>query len=106
MKTSTPKKISRREKVVDSMAKKFADSGSVTNIITTHRKRQIKPAVYIYILIGLSVVSVGFTTLIMTGKVSPGRTIRGATRLNDAAPIKNSIDLLRDDLIAKKISAD
>ena len=106
MKTSTPKKINRREKIVDSMAKKFADSGSMTHIITTHRKRKFKPAVYIYILIGLAVVSTGLTTLIMTGRIAPGRTIRGATRLEDSAPIKNSIDLLRDDLAAKKISVD
>jgi hypothetical protein len=104
MKTSTPKKISRREKVVDSMAKKFADSSSVTHIITTHRKRRIKPAIYIYVLIGLSVITTGFTTLLMTGRISPALINKAV--LISAAPVKNSIDLLRDDLIRKKIGPD
>lgn len=105
MKTSTPKKVSRREKVVDSMAKKFADSGSVTHIITSHRKRRFKPAVYIYILIGLSVVSTGLTTLIMTGNIAPELTGRSAGQTTGIA-LTNSIDLLRDDLIQKKIGPD
>ena len=107
MKTSLPKKVSKRTKVVDSMAKKFADSSSVTTIITAHRKRQVKPAVYIYILIGLSVVSTGVTTLIMTGKIStPGSSRRSATALADSAPVKSSLALLQNDLEEKKISPD
>lgn len=89
------------------MAKKFADSSSVTNIITAHRKRQVKPAVYIYILIGLSVVSTSVTTLIMTGKISvPGTSRRSAAAVTDSEPVKSSIALLRSDLGEKKISPD
>jgi hypothetical protein len=105
MKTSTPKKINRRDNVVDTMAKKFANSGSVTHIITTHRKRRFKPAVYLQILIGLSVISTAFTTLVMTGKIQPvgiGPSARNAT----ATPIVNTIDLLREDLAKKEIGID
>ena len=86
------------------MAKKFADSGSVTSIITTHRKRQFKPATYIYILIGLSVVTTGLTTLIMTGNISPA--LIGKAAQAPVVPQKNSIDLLRDDLNLNKIGPD
>ncbi len=107
MKTSTPKKVSKRTKVVDSMAKKFADSGSVTTIITAHRKRQMKPAVYIYILIGLSVVSTGVTTLIMTGKISvPGSSRRTAAAITESEPVASTITLLQNDLAEKEINAD
>ena len=104
MKTSTPKKVSRREKVVDSMAKKFADSGSVTDIITSYRKRKIKPVFYVYAFIILSVISTSITVLVMSGTIAPELTGKGS--VTAAPPVRNSIDLLREDLVRKKIGPD
>lgn len=104
MKTTTPKKISRRDNVVDSMARKFADR-SVATIITTHRKRQFKPAPYIYILIALSVISTVFTFLVMTEKIPSGFIGKGAQQ-TEAVTVTNTIDLLREDLAKKEIGID
>ena len=104
MKTTTPKKINRRDKVVDSIAKKFANHNNVEQIISTHRKKQIKPIKYVYILIGLSVISTSLTSLVMTGKIAPGLT--GGKR-NVAATVQlNSVDLLKKDLNEDKIGPD
>ena len=105
MKTTTPKKISRRDNVVDSMARKFADSGTVSNIITTHRKQRIKPAVYVYILVGLSVISTAFTALVMTEKI-PSGLIGGNKQQGKVVPVINTVDLLRADLAKKEIGID
>ncbi|MBN1575675.1 MAG: hypothetical protein JW913_03935 [Chitinispirillaceae bacterium] len=104
MKTTTPKSIQRRDRLVDSMAKKLADGVNVEKAITTHRRRRIKPMKYVYIAIALSVVSTSLTWLIMTGKVAPGLVNRKAEA--PVEPVKNSLDLLNEDLAAKKINPD
>ncbi len=103
MKSPAPRAPTRREKIVDSMARKFADSGSVEQIIVRHRKSRIRPAFFIYILIGLSVISTGITTLVMTGKIDPGLPGR---EIGGEIPKKNSLDLLREDLESRRISPD
>ena len=104
MKTTTPKAIARRDKLVDSMTNKLADSGTVKKVITTHRKRRIETLKYVYIALALSVVSTSITYLVMTGKVAPG--ITGADDAVVAAPVKTTLDLLNDDLNMEKIRAD
>ena len=86
------------------MAQKFANRGNVSQIITAHRKRQLRPATYIYILIGTSIISTAFTTLIVTGKIDTGFITRNT--MVSSAPIKNTIDFLNEDFAGKRISAD
>jgi hypothetical protein len=104
MNTTIPKKISRRDKLVDSMAKKLADGNGVAKVITTHRKRRLQTMKYVYIALALSVVSTTITYFVMTGKIAPGLT--GANEVVVAVPEKTSLDLLNDDLTAKKIGPD
>lgn len=104
MKTTIPKAISRRDKLVDSMTNKLANGSNVKKVISTHRKRRIETMKYVYIAIALSVVSTGMTYLVMTGKVAPGLT--GANETIVAAPVKTTLDLLNDDLSMEKIRAD
>jgi hypothetical protein len=104
MKSTTPKKISRRDKLVDSMAKKLADGGGVEKVITIHRRRRIKTMRYVYITIALSVVSTSITYLVMTGTIAPGLIGPAAETL--VAPVKSPIDLLKEDLAAKEIGPD
>ncbi|MBN1306812.1 MAG: hypothetical protein JXA18_02770 [Chitinispirillaceae bacterium] len=104
MKLTTPKAIMRRDRLVDSMAKKLADGIHVEKAIITHRRRRITPMKYVYITIALSIVSTGITWLVMTGRVAPGLVDR---KLETAAPaVKNSLDLLNDDLAANRIDPD
>ena len=104
MKLTTPKSIQRRDRLVDSMAKKLADGGSVEKTIIIHRKRRIKTMKYVYIAIALSVISTSFTYLVMTGRLFPGLV---NTYTSEAVlPEKSALDLLNDDLEMRKIGPD
>jgi hypothetical protein len=104
MKTTTPKKINQRDRIVDSMAKKFANKGSVEHIIHTARKRRFNPMKYVYIFIGMSALSPLLTILIMTGKIAPGLFRPESTVTAEKVP--TSVDLMRNDFSVRKIGAD
>lgn len=104
MKITTPKKTTRRDRVVDSMAKKFANKGNVEHIIHTHRKRRFNPMKYVYLFVGLSVLSPPLTFLLMTGKIMPGVFTPENTATKEKVP--TAVDLMRQDFTEKKIGAD
>ena len=91
MKTTIPKKITSRDKVVDTMAKKFANTDTVEARIIASRKRRREKPIYLYILIGVGVVTTLFSTLISTGVISPDPIMNRIA----PAPVRNNIvDLL------------
>jgi hypothetical protein len=105
MKTSLPKSTNRRDKLVDTMAKKLADGGNVEKTIVVHRKRRIKTLRYIYLTISISVVSMSITWLVASGNLHiPGVAIKEAPA--DIAPVKRPVDLLMEDLNEDKIGPD
>jgi len=105
MKTTTPNLINRRDELVDNMARKLADGDGVGQIITAYRKRRIKPMKYVYTGIALSVVSMSATWLVMTGRVTPPGFVERHPAIA-VAPVKNTVDLLNEDLAMDSISPD
>jgi hypothetical protein len=104
MKTSTENPISRRQKVVDSMAKKFADHGSVEQIIIRHRKKLLRSSKTLYIIIAATVVSMILTGLFTVGIIQP--PVQTKENGPVVMKVRNSLDILLEDLDAKKISPD
>lgn len=103
MKTTTPKIVSRRDKVVDTMAKKFANTTTVEARIIANRKRRRQKPVYIYIVIGVAVVTTLLSTLINTGVITPPQLTDQAA----SAPARRTvIDHLLQEFADKKINAD
>jgi hypothetical protein len=103
MKTTTPKKISRRDKVVDSMAKKFANAENVEQKIIAIRKRRIKKAPLLYVAIGVTVVSLLLSTLATIGFIEPPAVVNNDVPIK---PKKTIIDLLSKDLAERKLTPD
>jgi len=103
MKPTIPQKTSRRDKVVDTMAKKFANTGTVeAKIIASRRRRRQKP-LYIYIFLGTAIVTTTLSTLISSGVITPTPIVN---KNIPPLPSKTVIDLLSKDLADKKINAD
>jgi hypothetical protein len=103
-KITTRQSIERRDRFVDSMAKKLANAGGVEKVITTYRRRRIEPMKYVYIAIAVSALSTTFTYLVMTGRVAPG--LMENETAAPVAPVKSMLDLLNDDLAAKSVGPD
>lgn len=99
----TIKKNMTREQVVASMAKKLSQ-GSSTNIIAAQKKKGAKPLVYLYIFIGLLIVSTTITGIIVTGSTSHKLLHPTAPKL--AVVFSSPLDLITAAHREEKISTD
>lgn len=104
MSDSVPKKTSRREKVIDTMAKKFADRGAVEQIIVRHRKKMLRSSRTLYIIAAVTIASMIMTGLVTVGVIEPPEVLQ--KKADEHAVIVNSIDLFRADLSSGVLSPD
>jgi len=104
MKPVNPPPRSRREKVVDSMAKKFADRGNVQQIIVRHRRKILQSKKTLWLIIAGTVVSMIITVLVTAGVVKPPALVGG--KVEQRIAITETLDLLRTDLASGDIGAD
>jgi len=104
MNSAPPPPPSRRQRVVDSMAKKFADRGSVEQIIIRHRKRGLRSGKTLFIIIAATVISLVVTGLFTVGIVEPPQVLKSAPE--PAVVVHNSLDILKADLAAAVINPD
>lgn len=104
MKSAVPSPASRRQKVVDSMAKKFADRGNVEQIIGRHRKKLLRSKRTLLIIAGGTLLSMIFTALVAVGVVDVPQNVK--SRNTKTVPVTSSLELLKSDVDAGVITRD
>lgn len=104
MKTKTPKKIDRRQVIVDAMAKKFADHNSVEQVIFRHRKKALRSVKILAVIIACTIASIVVTGLFSLKVIdTPKFLVREQAA---TIQIRNPIDLLKADLASGTINGD
>jgi len=104
MKTSTPKKYSHRDALVETMKRKLASPGSAEQIITAHRRERARPVKYLYWGAALAAVAAVLIYQAFTGQASEDmveQTVDPA-----APPEKSALELMKDDLSQNKFGPD
>lgn len=86
------------------MAKKFADRGSVEQIIIRHRKRGLRSRKVLFFIVAAMVVTMALTALFTAGVLEPPSMLTGAGE--PVVEVHNSLDILKADLAAEVISSD
>lgn len=104
VKSKTPKKATRRQQVVDAMAKKFADHNSVQKVIVRHRKKALRSAKILAVIIICIIASMIVTLLFSVNIVDPPDFL--VRKEKATIQTKNPIDILKTDLAEEAISAD
>lgn len=104
MRTSTPKKYSHRDAIVDTMTRKLASSGSVEQIITAHRRERTRPVKYLYMGAALAAMAALLIYQAFTGQAR--EDLIEQTAALAAPPPKSTLELMKEDLLQNRFGPD